>query len=105
MERGSERLVAGWRDGGFALDEELVERVLRISSQFDIDDWYIAGQPKPDLLRTSFAVKGVDALGPVVQDLVGALDGLGLGRAGGLRVFPRGIPADVFHVELQVGAR
>lgn len=104
MERGSERLLDDWRKGGFELDERMVEKLLKSTGSSVIDSWYIKGQPRPDWLHSSFDVKGVDQLGTVVRDLVSSLDGLGIGRAGGIRVFPKGIPADVFTIELQVGA-
>ncbi|MFC0644614.1 hypothetical protein [Cellulomonas phragmiteti] len=104
MERGSARLLDDWKNGGFVLEERLIERLLKSTGSLVIDSWYIKGQPRPDWLHTSFDVDGVEQCGTVVKDIAATLGGLGLGRAGGIRVFPKGIPADVFTIELQVGA-
>lgn len=101
--RGSDLLLQRWQKGGILINEELVKKLAAATSGLVIDDVWIKGQPKPDFLRASFTAEGNDRCGNGVRDILGLINKLGLGRAGRVIVFPKGIPVDRFTIELEIG--
>jgi hypothetical protein len=103
MERGSDELRKRWGRGGFTLDDDVMEGLMDAMSDFVIDDILIKGQPRPDVLSASFDVDGVEPCGNGIMSILKVIEKLGIGRAGGIRVFPKGIPADKFTIQLEIG--
>lgn len=101
--RGSDKLRDSWERGGFELSEELLEALGRATEGFEISDVYIKGQPRPDVLRAAFDVDGDERCGNGVLTILQALGRLGIGSHGKVIVFPKGIPADKFVVNLELG--
>lgn len=103
MERGSDVLRERWERGGFTLEDHVMEGLMRAMSDFVIDDILIKGQPRPDVLHASMDVDGVEQCGNGIMSILKVIEKLGIGRAGGIRVFPKGIPADKFTIQLEIG--
>lgn len=84
------------------IQDDLIDRLIKPSGDLVIDQIFIKGQPRPDRLRAPFNVSGDDRCGNGVKGLIGALKQLGLGRAGWVVVFPKGIPVDQLRIELVI---
>jgi hypothetical protein len=102
-ERGSEKLQELWGGGGFRLDDELMGRLVEATQEFQISDVYIKGTVNPEVLRASFDVDGDERCGNGIMSILQALQGLGTGRYGRVVVFPKGVPADQFVVNIELG--
>ena len=103
MERGSHRLLEQWDRGGFVVERGLVERLSEISGDFELEDVFIKGQPHPDWVRATFTVDGDERCGTGVRDILKMIDGLGTGPGARLVVFPKGIPADRYTLQVELG--
>lgn len=103
MGRGSDVLRERWKRGGFVLDDRVMEGLAKALSEFSIDDILIKGQPRPDVLHATMDVDGVEQCGNGIMSILKAIEKLGIGRAGGIRVFPKGIPADKFTIQIEIG--
>ncbi len=101
--RGSELLREKWQKGGFLISEDLIKKLVAATSGFVLDDVWIKGQPKPDFLRASFTAEGDDRCGTGVNSVLKLINKLGLGRGGRVIVFPKGVPVDVYTVEVELG--
>lgn len=103
MERGSDVLRERWERGGLVLDDRLIKGLSSAVSEFTLQNILIKGQPRPDILHASMDVDGIERCGTGVISILKVIQGLGIGRAGGVRVFPKGIPADKFTIEVEIG--
>lgn len=103
--RGSEALLAAYKKGAPKIDERLVADLAAVLEKVPAHDVWLNGQPKPDFLKASFVLDDLAANASLLTDVLAILDKRG-GIAGGLRVFPRGIPwPGEFVVDVQIGAR
>lgn len=101
--RGSDLLLQRWQKGGVQINEDLVKKLAQATSSLVIDDVWVKGQPRPDFLRASFTAEGDERCGTGVREIVQLINKLGLGRAGRVIVFPKGVPVDRFTIELEIG--
>ncbi len=101
--RGSEILRARWEKGGFQLSEDLIKKLVAVTGNLVLDHVFIKGQPRPDFLHASLSVDGEERCGTAVQGLLQSLGRLGVGPAGRVVVFPKGVPVDRYTIELQIG--
>ncbi len=101
--RGSDLLRTKWEKGGFLVNEELLKKLIAATADLVIDDILVKGQPKPDFLHASFTIDGDERCGTTVRKILQQINKLGLGRAGRVIVFPKGVPVDKYTIELQLG--
>ena len=102
--RGSDRLQQHWPKEGFVISDKLRASLESATEELALSDVYIKGIPRPEVLRASFEVEGDERCGNGVLSLLKALQGLGVGPNGKVVVFPKGIPANLFVVSLELGA-
>jgi hypothetical protein len=105
MGRGSEELRKHWERGGFVVEDELVSRLVDVTGDFEVDNILVKGQPRPDWMRASFTVKGDEICGNGVRDILQIIAGLGSGPGGRITVFPKGIPADLYTIQVELGGQ
>jgi hypothetical protein len=56
-------------------------------------------------MRASFTVKGDEICGNGVRDILQIIAGLGSGPGGRITVFPKGIPADLYTIQVELGGQ
>lgn len=101
--RGSDLLLERWQKGGIIISDDILKKLTAATSELVVDDIWVKGQPKPDFLRASFTAEGDDRCGNGVSAILKLINKLGLGRAGRVIVFPKGIPVDRFKIEVEIG--
>lgn len=105
--RGSDVLRAQYSQGGFTLDDDMIEELAGVLDDFELRHVFIKGLPKLDYLHVTLDADDIDQCGTVVKGIAGVLGKRGAtGIPGVVKVFPKGIPwPDAFSVQLDIGTR
>jgi hypothetical protein len=105
--RGSDVLKEQYSNGGFTLDDGMIEELAGVLDEFELRRVFIKGLPKPDYLHLTVDADDIDRCGTVVKGIAGVLGKRGeTGIPGVVKVFPKGIPwPDAFTVQLDIGTR
>lgn len=102
MDRGSDQLRERWAEGGFTLDQKVVARLFELAGGPEIEYFVVTGQPA-DGLHARFAYDSEDGCGNGVREALGLLGRLGIGPHARVTVFPKGLPANQFVLEVEIG--
>ena len=104
--RGSELLKQRYKDGGFVVDERLIEQLSRVLEGLEIINVNIKGTPRPDFLSVSVDVDDPERCGTLVKawgQVVAEHGAQGIPAV--VKLFPRGIPwPEAFNARLEFGA-
>ncbi len=101
--RGSDLLREKWQKGGIVINDDLMKRLTAATADFSFVDLWTKGQPKVDSLSALYSVEGEERCGTGVRNIMQLFGKLGVGRAGRVIVFPKGIPVDVYNVQIEIG--